>query len=631
MSGGPFRTTTPIAAACLAGLLLVTAGLLLESPWFLRFAAARVSDDGVLDSYTCDKVGEFAWKLATAGLLLPLIVLTAPVVLSRRPGPRAARLLAAAGLVAVMAGFLWLSAVTPYQASAPRTQPDEIQYTVPAASVAEGGRLAMTMNGREFPPYTPIGFQLLLIPFYRLCGTGLGNGILLVQAAALLSLAGVCLLGACTLGRKNGMLAVLLLAANPSFIFWTGRIMPTTVTLVLTLATLLLLLVFGRTESGRGRTLVAALLGAVSGAQVTVSYSTILIAFVVFILLLRASAERRGAGDARVCGAAFLLAACIAFLPQMAHQYRAYGSPFKIGYFVWFWGSPPPGTARDIPFTLARMRHDTLLLDLLSTCGFDARVRYPVALLLDLSGLGALYNLAVFTLFAVGIAALRRQRAPSTRVVAGFIALFGLFNCAAYAFYATPGTRYFLPVVPCVLVIAAEGFLVAFAAARNRAAACLCLLPCALLAFALSGAAGAARERVVGSPPAPCLYELATAYEEEAGEGTLVVSGVSGAYLCRFFRPGKGIVWLPVSRNVRLARQAGRPLFPVASEEPGLIRRHLSAGGVVLADEFYRTDFEEEYAALEKEFVFERVREVCGHGMYRLRAKATDDAPGAGQ
>lgn len=613
----------PLPAACIAGLAAVAAGLLLGSGWFLRLAS-RASADGVLDAYTPDRLGEFSWEIAAAGLLIPLIALAAPAALGGRTPPRKARALAWACVAALMACFIAVAGITPRRASTPRSQPDEIQYTIPAINALERGRLALVINGRDYPPYTPIGFQLILIPFYRLFGTMIGNGIRAVQAGALLSLAGAFALGARALGKTRGLLAAMLLAANASFIFWSQGIMPTTVILALTVGALLLLLAFRDAEGGGRRLLLAALLGALSGLQLFVSFNTAVTIPVYLVIMLRLAAGRRGKGGAWACAAAFALSAALALLPQLAYQALAYGSPLRTGYFVWFWREPPPGTPRDFPFALARAPYDFVVLNLLSAMGVDARVVNPVALLLDLAGLGALYNLAVFALFAAGIASLCRRpdrRRGGGGVLAAFAALFFLVNYAAYAFYATQGTRFFLQAVPAVLVIAAEGFCSAYASARGRSAPWRRLLLCVVLACALSGAAVAARGRFAGRAPGPCLYELAGAYRELAGEGATIVSGVSGAYLCHFLPSERGVTVLPVARDVRLARQAGRMLFPVASEEPGLIRGRLAASRPVFTDDIYADAFAKEYRALGREFDLEPVRPVCGHWIYRLREK----------
>ena len=626
MKNASAQAAPPPVAACLAGFAICLVGLWLGSPWFLRFAARRLSGDGVLDVYTCEKAGELAWKLLAAGFLVPLVALTAPAFFSWSPRPRMARFTTLIFLASVMTGFLGLAAVTPYRAAAPRSQPDEIQYTIPAVNALERGRLVMVINGKEFPHYTPIGFQLLLIPFYRVFGTMVGNGIRAVQAGALLSIAGVYAVGAAVAGRRRGLLAALLLVTTPGFIFWTGRIMPTTATLALTLAAVLLLLSFRR----RGCVVLAALLGAVSGVQLFMSFNTLFTVPIFFILMLCLAARRRGAGRPYACAAAFILAGFFALLPQLLYQAFAYGSPIRTGYFAWFWQAPPPGVARDIPFTLSRMSYDISILELLSKMGLDARVINPVALLLDLVGLGALYNLAVFALFAVGIAVIGRRRGRGEGVIAGFTALFILINYAAYAFYATPGTRFFIQVVPCMLVIAAEGFCSAYAAVRGRFAPWTRLLLCAALAFSFSGAGGAARDRFFKAAPEPCMYEIALAYGETAGEGSVVVSGISGAYLCHFLPAEKMITWLPVSADVRLASQSGRMLFPVASDELGLLRGHIAAGTPVFIDDYYAGAFAREYRLIEKEFSLERARDVCEYGIFRLREKPHPPRPTEG-
>jgi hypothetical protein len=117
------------------------------------------------------------------------------------------------------------------------------------------------------------------------------------------------------------------------------------------------------------------------------------------------------------------------------------------------------------------------------------------------------------------------------------------------------------------------------------------------------------------------MYEIALAYGETAGEGSVVVSGISGAYLCHFLPAEKEIAWIPLSEDVRLASQSGRMLFPVVSDELWLLHAYINTGRPVFIDDYYAGAFKEEYRLIEKEFSLERARTVCDHGIFRLREK----------
>jgi 4-amino-4-deoxy-L-arabinose transferase-like glycosyltransferase len=615
-----------LPAACLIGAATLAAGLLAGSPWCARFVAARLSVDGALDPYTVDLLGAFSLALVIAGALIPLISAAAPAFLRWTPPSRAsANALAAAGLAATMALYAWLAFIPPYNAAAPRSQSDEIQYTIPAVNAIERGRFVMVINGREYPPYTPLGFQLLLVPFYRIFGTMLGNGIRAVQVCGLLSVAAVYALGAAALGRRRGLLAALLLSTNPALIFWSKGIMPTTANLALTAAALLLLISLWRSEGG-GRVAIAAALGVVAGLQLLLSYSTSFVAPALFVLVL--AAPWRGRRAAAACSAAFALGAFAAMAPQLVYQYSVFGSPLRSGYLAWIHQAYPPGSPRSEPFQLpfVRIQHDWRLLELAARAGFNARVSNPAAMMLDMAGLGDLYNLAVFLLFAAGCAFLRGRRDAGAAVLLLSTGVLALSHFAGFAGYIYATTRFFIQILPCVLPLCAEGFIAGYRAARGGGGRWARLLLCSLLAFAVSGASGAAWRKAARRDREPCMYEIARAYGEIAGGGGAVVSGICGAYLCHFFPPDAGVKWLPVSIWARFARYEGRLVAPVASEEPRLLHGLLAAGTPVFMDDYYARSFPREYRLVEEGFSTSPVREVCGYRIYRLGEKQ----PGGG-
>jgi 4-amino-4-deoxy-L-arabinose transferase-like glycosyltransferase len=481
-----------LCAACLVGFLVSIAGLFIRSQAFLRFAGVRLSADGILDSYTVARAGTLAAKLFAAGLLIPLIAAAAPWLLRRTPAKRGEGVLAAMAIAALCLGFLWLVDIPPYQAAAMRSQPDEIQYTIPAINLLTRGRLVIVMNGLEFPPYTAIGFQLILVPFYRIFGTMIGNGIRAVQAGVILSLLGTYVLGTIVLGKKRGLLAALLLASNPCFIFWSRGIMPSTVTTMLTIVIALLTVAMARQAAFAHGAAGAALLGFITGAQICIAFSYVYVAPAVFIVMLYVLNEGRGRGEVAKHALLFGLAFCGALLPLLLYQHAAYGGFFTTGYDAWYWARPP-GESPAIRFSLAPRPYDVFLLELIGKLGWDTSVNRIVVFILDLAGLGSLYNIATFLLILSGLR-FAWTKAPATgyRVLLLFIGLFLAFTAAGYSFLLWAPTRYMLPIVPLVLLVCADGFYSGLEHAEGMGSCFRQLLLCSLLGFALLEGGGCA-------------------------------------------------------------------------------------------------------------------------------------------
>lgn len=604
-----------MGAACAVGASIALAGLALGSPAVLRFIAAHASRDGILDPYTIWKIRDLALKLSAAGILVPAAALLGTLLIA--PGRVCRRVFAWAALAAVAAGYCAAVDIGPHHAARMRSKPDEIQYAVPALNLLALGRPVMVMNGREYPPITPLGFQCVLAACYRVVGTMIGNGIRAVQAGAVLSIIGVYLLGTSVRGRVRGLLAALLLAANPCFIFWTQGIMPSTVILALTIAAGLVLCRMARGEGAASGTGGAALLGLLTGALLLLSFSHVFVAPATFFAMLYAS-RTRGRAGARAL--AFCLAAFAVVLPQLLYQHAAYGGFLTTGYYSWFWTSAP-GEGVNLPLSWQRRTYDVLLLEILGKLGFDARVNSLGVILLDVLGVGALYNISVFALFVVGLAAVRRRnagRAYGSLLL--FLGLFAALNTPAYAFTYLEATRHFLQAVPFVLIVCADGFCDAFerrdgACVSRRIAVCVCL------AFSCSSAMDLARGPFQNAAEPPNMYDIARGYEEIAEGGSLVVSGIPGAYLSVFIPAGRNVLWLPFAKDKRLTIKDGRPLVPGAGEGIDLVTRCVAAGRTVYLDDWGEARYPAEYRRIRERFACAPVRKGNGWEIVRLREK----------
>jgi len=313
--------------------------------------------------------------------------------LSYSPAGRRGAALAGVALVILAVLYLWLVNVPPYYAANLRTLHDEVQYAIPAINLLAKGRLVMVMNGVEYPPVSPFGFHIILMPFYRIFGTMVGNGIRAVQASSLLALLLTFSIAFLSVGRKRALLATVLLAANPIFIYQSGKIMATTPRLAFFLAALLLLLLAWRSKRRGVLLFLSALLGFLSGFMLLLHLSSIVLIPIILILLIYVLVKKKTGIIIPV--SIYILLVSATFLPLLLYQSSAYGSWSTTGYQTWIW-SRPFGEDTLPVFSLSPTRYGVAFLDGLSKTGMDPRISRLTGRLLDLIGLGKLYNVSVF-------------------------------------------------------------------------------------------------------------------------------------------------------------------------------------------------------------------------------------------
>lgn len=622
----------------LFGAAMAMAGFYLGTSHFLSFAASTFSGDGVLDRYTIEQAADFSFKIMCAGILLPVIALLAGPALSCRAAGRRGAALAGVALVILGALYLWLADVPPYYAADLRTLPDEVQYVIPTINLLEKGRLVMVINGVDYPPISPFGFHIILMPFYWLFGTMVGNGIRAVQAASALALVFTFAIASLAVGRKRAILAVILLSANSIFIYQTGKIMPTSLRLAVALVVLLLFLFILRSNNRFVVWFLSALSGFFSGFMLLIHYSSIICLPVFFIILIYILKKRKVGVVVPAC--LFILLVFAAILPLMLYHNAVYGAWYRTGYLTWYWSDnlyPPlsslPAVYREtwpgVPpyassISFSPRSYDVALLDGLSKLGVSRAVSPMMGRLLDLLGLGALYNAAVFMLLLLGLLRVRRWNiSVEYKIVLLFLALFILISFPSIGLHPYQEPRLLFPVAPCVFIVCSDAFYSGFAGAGKKVSALKQLVLCILLAFSLCGIATLVNKKFIKRRPFPYRYEMVKAYGKIVDSGAVIISGIEGAYLGHFLADGKDVIWYPVSTRVHIVRTRKWLLFPVASENIPLIREHISRGETVYIDDLREEDYPEDFRKIREAFLLERVLSVDRYAIYRLGQRSS--------
>lgn len=621
---GTFRMRGGLVwVAFIAGLFLVVVGLCLGSPYFIAFAVSHISVDGDLDPYTLDQVTDFSLKIIFAGLILPVVAFLAVLLMSFRLSRRWGYLLAGGSLLIVAAFFLWLVDVPPYYAANLRTLGDEVQYAIPAVNLLERGRFVLVMNGVDFSPISPFGFHIVLVPFYWFFGPMVGNGIRAVQAGAALALVATFVLASMAVGKKRAILATILLSANPLFIHYTIRIMQATVCLAFTLCGLLFLFLAWRTKRRSTFWLISALLGLLSGFLCLIAFTSVFVVPVFLLIMIHVLRKRKERVIIPVM--IFLLAAWFAVLPLLLYNSAVFGSWLKTGYHVWLWSRPPEGGSQFSVVSLTPRGYDVLFLDCLSRLGWGRAVRPFTARFIDLVGLGRLYNMAIFVLLLLGLWKPRRSKVSHEyKLLFVFIGLFLLLNVPAYSFVSFSSPRYFLPIIPIVMIICADAFITNFTGSQGPLLRLKQVSLCILLAFSMAGTASLIRDKFVKVRPFPYRYEMVRAYERIIDGNAVIISGIDGVYMGHFLADGRDVIWLPVSPSVHFARQGKRLLFPVASQNIPLVRNYLEQGRAVYIDDLREDFYPEDYRKIREAFLLDRILNVDGYSIYKLKERSSD-------
>jgi 4-amino-4-deoxy-L-arabinose transferase-like glycosyltransferase len=216
--------------------------------------------------------------------------------------------------------------VTPeFAANLPQDAGD---FAIPSVNLLERGRLVGMAYGHEFPPLHPPGLALLLTPAYVIFGHNLGNGIYIVLACALATIALTYGVGVKLGGRFCGIVAALFLITHYGFWQYSQKIMSEVPSTTIALATLALLL---RIRDGREERLTYVAIGALLGFGIIVRYDNLLLLAPAILLILWDDDWHVRASRLALC-----LATMAPFVIGLAaYDQVAFGSPWRTSYHYW--------------------------------------------------------------------------------------------------------------------------------------------------------------------------------------------------------------------------------------------------------------------------------------------------------
>jgi 4-amino-4-deoxy-L-arabinose transferase-like glycosyltransferase len=448
-----------------------------------------------------------------------------------------------AGLGIALAGGAALRWTSPRDAGDLRPRPDALEYEETARNLVAGEGYCLIIDGKKYASRYPFGFPVLLAPLLWLADRGPGTGVLLVEAAAAITIAVAWGLGRATGGAAGATVAAMLVALSPLHVRWSRAVMsdvPSTCAIAC-----LLLAGLGATRRGAGPRAWLGL-GIGAGLAATLRTTNVLVVLPFALVLASARATRRTHLAALAGGIAFGLA------PLLAYQSVRFGSPLGTGYGLWRAAVFAPRFVTGRP----------------AGGGSESNLVVYERLLL---GRGDLYPWPAALLAVLGLAEALRGRANRTRLVP-VVACLVLALLGVYLPFFWQDPRFLLPALPAVAALAAVPFRPGAPATVRVAASGLAALGLA----ALWSAGPEAWARGKNFHEFDALAEIARHAEPNAA----VVVNTTEPFFARALRDhGADRVWVPLgldAHQLAIAMNGIRP-YGVARTDPGWIERGLVA------------------------------------------------------
>jgi 4-amino-4-deoxy-L-arabinose transferase-like glycosyltransferase len=318
----------------------------------------------------------------------------------------------------------------------PFPYPDALEYALSARALADGeGYLIPVLNGR-YPPHYPLGFPLLLVPWYWLPGAGLTAGLYGVALFAVATVVGAYLVGRHTAGTAGGLAAAAAVAFSAKFIDWSHRVMSETATAALVAGVALALARHAVAPTERERDRWAVALGLLCGLGLVTRFPNVVLPAAVGVALLLDPRVR--ARPIRT--AALILAGPVLALAVLAgYAWRTFGDIGMTGY-KWWGYQFHASLARTFAFTYA----------LRGPGASDRPAPRANWLFYTRDALPQLFPSLLLATAALGLGLALRHRTPATRRVAVFALATTLLTLGLYVLYFFQSVRFVAPLVPVV-------------------------------------------------------------------------------------------------------------------------------------------------------------------------------------
>lgn len=554
-----------------------------------------------------------------------------------------------------VAGLIFLYAVTglyvdPHLVSDLRPVPDAVEYASSARQLMMTRSYAIVVEGEAFPPRYPVGYPLLIVPFYWAFGAQLCNAVLcsltLVGVAAVF----VYCAGERAGGRAAGILAALFMLSSPAVID-AGRSVMSEAAAMLGIASAVWFLV--RLVEQERSAWSWGSLGVCIGAGAIVRFSNILLLAPAGLILL---SLHRGRPRTLIGAFASLCAGCgIALAPLLVYQAQTFGGMLRTAYSFWVpYYFDLPGKAFGVSYAFQKAGmgdSDSSLPNILfygALLAGGGRTYYalPTAIFVALGGVISLGRRDVRCLrSATGDGATEPGDRPhischKLRIVGQFVAGATTITVLFYTFYFAADQRFLTPLIPLLTLLAGVGAtaivnLRSSGWPRGGAAFCNVFFLWGGVEWLIAFGGGSTAD-------VPRRHEIARLVARRTERDAVVVSGIDPLFLGEI--AGRRVI--PVSRRVEyaskivlsrpireavpeeialdpsryeawaLARGARRPVPLVATEAPERIADLLEEGRPVYCDDY---DLRGDEATLRLRFRFEPVDSVAGIHLYRLR------------
>lgn len=419
-------------------------------------------------------------------------------------------------LTAVLLVALALRWTPPSEAQDLQPRPDALEYEEGARNMVHGAGYWIVVDGHRYPPRYPFGFSALMAPLLWFCDQGPGAGVIVVLAAAIVSVGMTWAIGYVAGGVVSAAAAGLLLAISPGHVVSSRMVMAdvpaSCAAAVLTFGALVAL----TQPSSKTSWFVLGLLASLSA---TIRMTNVLVAIPIVVCLLF---QRPPEGGRMARLIAFAAGGAAGLAPLGMYNWTRFGSPLASGYGLWVPGEffswrnvvgPPAGGGTQ------------------PNC-----IRYRQAL----AGDGTLYPWPVVPLVVLGVyEAVREGGAPRLLCLLALSSL-GLLTMLHLTFF-WQGTRFLLPALPPLMALAA-------APLSRRAGPVVKSIGAALMAMALLTALRSpeayARNKVLHE--ADTLREVGRRIEPNA----VLVAGTNDHFFQLLLRAdGADRIWVPLGLN----------------------------------------------------------------------------------
>lgn len=534
--------------------------------------------------------------------------------------------------------------VPPKQAANLPVVPDEGQYAMSASNLFSKWSYSVTLNHRDYPALYPYGFPLILQPAFYLWGPFVGNvtymNFVLNMGTVILTY----MIGRMVGGLAVGCIAALFLLGNHLFLRSSHLIMSQgAVACFFVLATLLLL----RVQDQRDAPLRLGILvgvGVVAGCLSSLHASWVCLdaAIIVALYLIYRKSWRKLIGALLVVGGITFVFIAV----QLEYNQQTFGRFLHSGYEYWNEIPAPQffSIERVLSFDFGQL-YDAITIPSLTRLRrfFNSNnLTYYVSSLLGLHAHSVLYSPIATILIGLGAYELLKNRHDGrghllvalTLVTSGSLII-------VFAPYYFQATRFLLPMLPLVGVMASVGLVSIYKRSCQRSAGKVAVMVGVVLGLLFFGSLSYtyARTGIQYDGQAEfgkrngrirmAKYVCAQTYNSLAEGNAVIASALDINYISHFVLMGTERSYLPlvrniayVSRNPQLANQNWRPLgLPVVEENPQTLFSILQAGLPVYSDNLEESNFKEQYAALRSSFDWHDVGKCASFHIYRLHMK----------